>query len=474
MLGSLRNFAKTKIAAVFIFLIAVPFVFWGMGDAFNSGNKNNIAKINKTNISTQDFIEYLNSTGVTKQTIQGRMNEGIIEELLSTLISTTLLDLEIDDFDIIISEKTLTKKIKNNKSFLDENNVFQRTEYEKFLLTNNMTAPGFEIALKDREKQKHLFDYVGAGSITPKFIIDKNFKEQNNKLNVKYFSLNTLYKSEDTITKDDVIKFVEENIDQLNKEHIDFSYVLINPKNLIGIDEFNQSFFDKIDTIENDISKNINFKKIVSNLELESEIISIKDFSLTEERKEIEDKIFNMRFDQVGLIENNDNYILFNIDKTESKSPDINNNKSFSQMKKLVFEKNKFDFHRKILEEINDNVFNEDSFNKLGKDIIEDITLDSIKDNKKFTSNSMKVLYSLPIGTFTLINDEKNIIYLAKIQSLTEKVINPESPEYKSFVTTQLSSDRKNILKSYDLFLNEKYEVDINNQTLDRVKNYFK
>ena len=117
MIGSLRNFAKTKLAGVLVFIIIIPFVFWGMGSMFNSGNTNNIAKINKTNVSTQDFIDYLNSSGVSRKTLQERMNQGVIEELLSTLVSTTLLDLEINDFDIIVSEKTLTRKIKITKLF---------------------------------------------------------------------------------------------------------------------------------------------------------------------------------------------------------------------------------------------------------------------------------------------------------------------------------------------------------------------
>ena len=54
MIGSLRNFAKTKLAGVLVFIIIIPFVFWGMGSMFNSGNSNNIAKINNTNVSTQD------------------------------------------------------------------------------------------------------------------------------------------------------------------------------------------------------------------------------------------------------------------------------------------------------------------------------------------------------------------------------------------------------------------------------------
>ena len=472
MIGSLRNFAKTKLAGVLVFIIIIPFVFWGMGSMFNSGNSNNIAKINNTNVSTQDFIDYLNSANIPRKTIQEKMNEGIVEELLSTLISTTLLDLEVKDFDIIISEKTLTKKIKNNKSFLDENNVFQRTEYEKFLLSNNMTAPGFEVALRDREKQKHLFDYIGAGSITPKFLIDKNFKEQNNKLTVKYFPLQTLYKSEDKITKEELETFVEENKDQLKQEYIDFSYVLVNPKNLVGLDEFNQAFFDKIDFIENEISKDVDFNSILSNLELEP--TSVKDFSLSNTPKEIEDKIFNAKSEKTGLLENNNDYILYNIDNVTTKSPDLTNEQSLSDMKKLVFEKNKFDFNRKILEEINNKSFNEAKFNELGSEISESITLNSVKDNKKFNINSVRVLYSLPVGSFTLISDDQNNIYLSKNESLSNEAIDYESPEYKSFAATQLSNDRKNILQSYDTFLNDKYTVDVNKQTLERVKNYFK
>ena len=38
-----------------------------------------------------------------------------------------------------------------------------------------------------------------------------------------------------------------ENSDQLKREYIDFKYVILNPKNLIGVEEFNQEFFDEID-----------------------------------------------------------------------------------------------------------------------------------------------------------------------------------------------------------------------------------
>ena len=70
MIGSFRNFAKTKFAGLLVIIMIIPFVFWGMGGMFSSGNSNNIAKINNTNISTEDFIEYVNNSNIPSQTIR--------------------------------------------------------------------------------------------------------------------------------------------------------------------------------------------------------------------------------------------------------------------------------------------------------------------------------------------------------------------------------------------------------------------
>ena len=199
MISSFRNFAKTKIAGVFIFIIIIPFVFWGMGSMFNSGNTNNIAKINNTNISTQDFMDYLNESGISQQAIRNNLENNVIEELLSGLISTTLLDLEIKDFNIYLTEQTLLKQIKSNNNFFDENKVFQRTLYEKFLLTNNISAPMFELRLKNRELQKQLFDYIGAGSTTPSMFVKKKFENDNRTLELEIINLSSFYKKKNNL-----------------------------------------------------------------------------------------------------------------------------------------------------------------------------------------------------------------------------------------------------------------------------------
>ena len=149
MISNFRKFSSSKIAAVFVFLIAAPLVFAGFFGGFGSNNQNNIAKINKTNVTTQEFIDYVNQSGISQEAIRDNLDNNIIEELLSGLISTTLIDLEVKDFGLSINEITVLKNIKENKNFHDENGIFQRVKYEKFLLSNNMSAPMFELQLKN-------------------------------------------------------------------------------------------------------------------------------------------------------------------------------------------------------------------------------------------------------------------------------------------------------------------------------------
>ena len=49
------------------------------------------------------------------------------------------------------------------------------------------------------------------------------------------------------------------------------------------------------------------------------------------------------------------------------------------------------------------------------------LTINSINDNNTFEANSVKMLYSLPINSYTLVNDKENKIYLVKLVSSSKK-----------------------------------------------------
>ena len=473
MINPFKDITKKKIGGlILIFVIIIAFGFGGFGGGFSTGNQNNIAKINNTNISTQDFMDYLNKSGLSQRVIKDNIDKNIIEELLSTLVSTTLLDLEIKKLDLSMTKDVLIERIKGNKNFQNESGVFKRTLYEKFLLTNNYTAPIFETRLKNNQLQKQLFTYIGGGTKTPDFLINKYYKEKNKKLDIDYIKLDTFYKKTETFTDNQIKIFVNENADELKQDYINFSYVKISPKNLIGLEEFNQAFFDKIDDIENQISKNIDFKTIIKELNLSP--TSVTDYINLDNKETTENKIYNSRKDKIEILEDNDSYIFYNIENLNTRLPSLDNDKFRQQIKNLLFQKEKYEFNKKILDKINESKFNQISFNKLGKNNIKKLKINSIKDNKKFEINSIAILYSLPINSFTLIADKQKNIFIAKIVSYEVEDIKKNSVNFNK-VSIEEGTERKNsILKAYDLFLNNRYQVVVNEKTLDRVKNYFK
>ncbi len=472
MIERLKNLGWKQLGGlVLIVIIIIAFGFGGFGGGFSTNNQNNIAKINKTNVTTQDFIDYVNQSGISQEAIRDNLDNNIIEELLSGLISTTLIDLEIKDFDLSINERTILKNIKENKNFHDENGTFQRIKYEKFLLSNNLSAPMFELQLKNRELQKHLFDFIGAGTITPNFLVEKKFEENNKSLDIEYFDMENLYKTKDDYTANEIEAFINENKDKLKREYIDFKYVILNPKNLIGIEEFNQDFFDEIDSIENKISQGITFETILEDINVE--IIEVNEFAPSSSKQINEDLIYSKKASKIDLIESGDNFLLYNINNQYDRAPDLNDEIIKGEIVEFIYQKGKFDYNREIVEEIQKKKFDNSRFEELAGSNKEYSSINSIEDDQLIDINSVKMLYALPVKSFALVNKEDKI-YLVKITGTNKNLFNKTDEKYLKFINSQNTNNRKSILQSYDQLLNNKYQVQLNQKTIDRVKNYFK
>ena len=463
---------KNKIGAVIlIIVIIIAFGFGGFGGGFLSNNQNNIVKINKTNITTKDLINFINQSGVSKKVIQDNLDNNVIEELLSSLVSTTILNLEIEDYKLKYSQDSLSKKIKLNKDFIDENGNFQRIKYEKFLLENNISAPIFENRLKDRELQKKLFDFIGAGTVSPEFLVKKLFEHENRQINIDYINLEIFYKKREDISDQELTKFINQNIDDLKERYINFEYSIINPLKLIGVNEFNQDFFDKIDKIENNILNGTSFNTIASENDLE--VKKVNNYVYSDKDNLIKKKIYEIKNNKFDIIEIGDDYVLYKITKDEKRTPDISDLQTKKEILDLVIQKYKFNYNRELFESIRNDKFSNKDFLELGGDKIQSLTLNSMNDDKKFNNNSLQIIYSLPINSFTLINDDEENVYLTKIKKINDLKINQTSEVYKSFITRENTELRNSILEAYDFYLNEKYDVKINQMAIKSVKNIF-
>ena len=469
MISKFKSLTNSKISWVIVALIAIPFVFWGMGDVFTRGNTNNVAKINNNTISVTDFINHINESGLNQNLIRENIDNNIFEELLSQLISLELMKMEIENLNLNFSDQTLKNKIINNKNFLDDKNNFSRTKYEKFLLENNLSAAQFENRLKSNELQKILFNYINGGLVVPKFLIDKKFTNENRKIEVDFVNLQEKYKKD--FSSEEIDEYITLNEDKLKKDFINFSYVKITPKNLLDTDEYNDEFFKIIDDIDNKVLNNEKIDLIASQYNLKLQIVNNyypydKEFELIYSKKN--------NIEQVNLIDNNDHYILFEINKIENRLPDINSNQFREEINLSLRNQFRFEYNKKLLEDIqNKNLKYNDLKNFSNTKSVKNLSINSINDNSKFSTDAIKIIYSLPENSFVIINDALNNIYLAYIKKINDDVEITQN-DLKNYLLKSNSEIRDTLYSSYDIYLSEKYEIKVFQNTIERLKNNFR
>jgi peptidyl-prolyl cis-trans isomerase D len=193
MLSSLRKFSETLIAKIFISLIALSFVFWGINGFFNSNYNNSIAEINGEEISFNNFLlEFDNAMRINNVTSKkSAIEKNIHIVAISNIISEKLLKIHAKKNGIIINDETIIIEIKNAPEF-KENQNFSRTKYEKFLLERNINSKAIEDQITKNLKRKIIIESVSGYIPTTKKISDNLLK---NKINTLYEdSLSKIYK----------------------------------------------------------------------------------------------------------------------------------------------------------------------------------------------------------------------------------------------------------------------------------------
>ena len=473
MLKNLRGFSNTKLAGVLIAIIIVPFVFWGMGSVFSGGNTNNVAKINNKSISTQDFLQYVNQSRINLEYVKENIENNVIEEILTGLVSNKLLEMEIESLNASLSENILANKIRSDEKFVNDKNSFSRLKYEKFLLENNLTAPIYEIKLKDQELKKNLFDYVSGGLISPYFLKNKIYINENKELEIEYFDLDQVYKI--NTSKSEIDKFIKENEDNLKEELIDIKYTKITPKTLLDISEFNDDFFKKIDEIENSIFNGSKLNEIQKIHNLKIEVVS--NFNNQMDSDEFLQEIYSKRNeDKTQIIDKNDFFLLYEISNVKKILPDLNDLNFIERVKNQLVMKQKIDYNKKLFKKIQDKKFSNAEFLNIAKNEsnIKKLKINSSNFDETFSRESVELLYSLPKKSFVLIADKNNNVYLSKISNINTSMLNKDADKVNEYKLKSNSQVMGEIYSTYDLSLSKKYNVKLFNSTLERIKNNFR
>jgi hypothetical protein len=207
MLSSLRKFSETIIAKIFIAIIALSFVFWGINDFFRSNNSNSVAEIDGEEISFNQFINEFNkiirSNNIQSEKIAITNNIHILA--VSNIVSEKLLKIHAKKLGVAIDDTIIAIEIKNSKEFKDKD-IFSRTKYEKFLLERNINSKILEEQINKNLKKKIIIEsitgYIPNNKKIPEItlkdkinILYEDFLRKNYKIIIKEKQLNDYLKN---------------------------------------------------------------------------------------------------------------------------------------------------------------------------------------------------------------------------------------------------------------------------------------
>ena len=104
-------------------------------------------------------------------------------------------------------------------------------------------------------------------------------------------------------------------------------------------------------------------------------------------------------------------------------------------VKNSLILKKKLDLHQELFKKIQDKKLDDNYFINIanGNNNVFNIKINGINDNEKFDPDSIKLIYSLPKKSFTLITDSNNNVYLAKIKKIYSKDLVKDNHEIKNY-----------------------------------------
>lgn len=195
MLQILRKKAQSTFIQVIVVVIALVFIFWGVGTNLN-GDRQAALVVNGENISFQQYQQaYDRAYQRLSDQFGGNVPKGLAEtfgvkqQVINQLIQTSLLRQGAEKMGIHVSGQEIQQIIKNMAPF-QENGVFSLERYKAVLAANKMAPTKFEESMKyDRLSEVATQEIGNFAGIVTDFEIQELYSQQNEKITVKYVKI---------------------------------------------------------------------------------------------------------------------------------------------------------------------------------------------------------------------------------------------------------------------------------------------
>lgn len=197
VLQTLRKGASGFIAKVFLAILTLSFVLWGVADVFRTYGANAVAKVGDTEISTDAFRQqYLNQLQrISRQagrpiTPEQARAFGLDRQILDQMIAETALDDQAKRLGLALSDDEIAREIRDNPAFRPQGaTAFDPAYFGQLLRANGLTEERFIGLERQRKLREQLVESFGGNIAAPIVLRDLIHRYETQQRDVSYVAV---------------------------------------------------------------------------------------------------------------------------------------------------------------------------------------------------------------------------------------------------------------------------------------------
>lgn len=239
MLDLLRKKAQSPLIQGTILIIALVFIFWGVGGY--RGSRNSVAQVNDEVIPYEEFQKaYERLANQYRDQFGGTLPKGLLESIdlegqaLEQLIQRSLLRQGAREMGLMVSDLEVQQAVEKMEAFRN-NGVFNVEQYKNILSSSGMTPSSFEATMRtDLLSGKVVESLSRFAKLTPLEVRDQ-FDFDNAEIKIEYVSFSgTDFKDKVETDEEQLKLYYEENREnymtepQVKLHFLAFPYVAEN------------------------------------------------------------------------------------------------------------------------------------------------------------------------------------------------------------------------------------------------------
>ncbi len=472
----MRKFAETKVAKVFLALIFMSFMSWGItGYIMGSSAKKVAFSVADVDVTLGDLAEKVRRQKMQLQQIMGKSmptpmleERMLVDQIVKNTIERILFDMETFDVGMLVTQNFTLEQIKTMPEF-QKDGKFSAELFHKVLSYNGMSEQGFLSEIGGQHTRYLLRSGLESVEKLPNVLVENNMKFQNQERVVimKEFATNKIKNSP---TEADLISSYEQNKHNfIQPEYRQVSALIMKISHIKG-EKTKENLLKMAEDIENEIIGGADFKEVSAQFRVEMIHLPLLDIRMKNQEglefsnslisKDLLREAFSVDEGlETSLLKIKDGFILLRPEKIIEAMP-----KPFEQVKELV---------RKIWtlkqkETINYLNANEE-LTKAHKN--KKLTGKIVVFNKKMNVHNdllSKVFVANINDIFIVKTDEKSVV--VQLKEIKTSKVNTASTNFKETKRNMKKQFANMIYDDYMSFLSSKYGVE---KEEERIAEYF-